>query len=125
MIAQQVALDLIAFPDIALHLSHSGASVLGYREGVVLIEILLIHISHNVINIAPMSSVVILEVFLRPLDTLRLRHPVAVHLIDAARHIFVAIPLGICNTLVLNILPNLFSDGRRFGRPTGTFAFAG
>ena len=72
-----------------------------------------------------MGSVVILEVFLRPLDTLRLRHTVAVHLIYAARHILVAIPLGICNTLVLNKLLNLVPDGRRFGRPTGTFALAG
>ena len=72
-----------------------------------------------------MSSVVILEVILRPLDTLRLRHPVAVHLIYAARHILVAIPLGICNTLSLNKLPHLVPDRRRFGRPTGTLALAG
>lgn len=71
-----------------------------------------------------MSSVVILEVCLRPLDTLRLRHTVAIHLIDAARHIFVAVPLGVRNTLVLNKSLDLVPDGRRFGRPTGTLAFA-
>ena len=86
---------------------------------------ILIYIAHHRLNRLGMTRGIVAKLVESPFGAVVDRHAIAVHEIDAARHIVVVPTVGIHGTVGLHHLPHPLAEVGSLGRTSGTLALAG
>ena len=121
--AQQIKPDAISRCDELLHLAYARLAVgrVG-GEGGMFLTMILIYIAHHRLDGLGMPLGIVVELAESPRGAVVECYTIAVHEIDAARHVVVVASVGIHGTVGLHHPPHPLAEVGGLGRPSGTLA---